>query len=256
LAVTAPQYTDTCPALHDLEAAFRRIEQLSIDQDRPALPRSMRFPALSDTNVNSAITHPHPVIWVSSEVLYTVTIRRRRRHFDEFLDRDYLDIPFNPGEVKISVVAQEPDVIRVVVEELLNDIIWPPQRGDQGVLTEAFEAHAVLPARHRHVPEVSKFHVAHRRPKGLPRRDGCCSTQHGSLRGRPHQAVACRARHSPRAPVPVAKTARTADAPRQLPGRAPAACYFGAVIHHRIGDAAPPWGFKSPLGHRNRGNFP
>ena len=170
LAVTAPQYTDTCPALHDLEAIFRRVEQSSIDQDRPALPRSMRFPALSDTNVDSAITHPYPVIWVGSEVLYTVTIRRRRRHFDEFLDRDYLDIPFNLGEVKISVVAQEPDVVRVVVEELLNDIIRPPQRGDQGVLTEAFEAHAVLPARHRHVPEVSKFHVAHRRPKGLPRR--------------------------------------------------------------------------------------
>jgi Domain of unknown function (DUF4158) len=111
------------------------------------------------------------------------------RHFGEFLDRDYLDIPFNLGEVKVSVVAQEPDVIRVVVEELLNDIIRPPQRGDQSVLTETFEAHAVLPARHRHVPEVSKFHVAHRRTKGLPRRGGCCSTQHGSLRGRPHQAV-------------------------------------------------------------------
>jgi hypothetical protein len=158
LAVTAPQYTDTCPALHDLEATFRRIEQPSIDQDRPALPRSMRFPALSDTNVDSAIAHPHPVIWVGSEVLYTVIIRRPRRHLDEFLDRDYLGIPFNLGEVKISVVAQEPDVIRVVVKELLNDIIRPPQRGDQGVLTEAFEAHAVLPARHRHVPEVSKFH--------------------------------------------------------------------------------------------------
>jgi len=167
LAVTAPQYTDTCPALHDLEATFRRIEQPSIDQDRPALPRSMRFPALSDTNVDSAIAHPHPVIWVGSEVLYTVIIRRPRRHLDEFLDRDYLDIPFNLGEVKISVVAQEPDVIRVVVKELLNDIIRPPQRGDQGVLTEAFEAHAVLPARHRHVPEVSKFHAAHRRPRAV-----------------------------------------------------------------------------------------
>jgi len=76
----------------------------------------------------------------------THPIRRPRRHLDEFLDRDYLDIPFNLGEVKISVVAQEPDVIRVVVKELLNDIIRPPQRGDQGVLTEAFEAHAVLPA--------------------------------------------------------------------------------------------------------------
>ena len=31
---------------------------------------------------------------------------------------------------------------------------------------KAFEAHAVLTARHRHVPEVSKFHVAHRRPEG------------------------------------------------------------------------------------------
>jgi hypothetical protein len=101
LAVTTPQYTDTCPALHDLEATFRRIEQPSIDQNRPALPCSMRFPALSDTNVNSAITHPHPVIWVGSEVLYIVTIRRRRRHFDEFLDRDYLDIPINLGEVKM-----------------------------------------------------------------------------------------------------------------------------------------------------------
>ena len=102
---------------------------------------------------------------------------------------DYLDIPFNLGEVKISVVTQEPDVIRVVVQELLNNIIRPPQRGDQDVLTEAFEAHAVLPARHRHVAEVSKFHVAHRRPMGLPRRDGCCSAQQGSLRGRPLQAV-------------------------------------------------------------------
>ena len=36
---------------------------------------------------------------------------------------------------------------------------------------------------------------------------------------------------------------------RELPVRASAACYFGVVIHHRIGDAAPPWGFKSPLGH-------
>jgi hypothetical protein len=86
----------------------------------------MRFPALSDTNVDSAITHPHPVIRVGSEVLYTVTIRRARRHLHEFPDRDYLDIPFNLGEVKISAVAQEPDVIRVVVEELLNNIIRPP----------------------------------------------------------------------------------------------------------------------------------
>jgi hypothetical protein len=99
-AVTAPQDTDTRPALHDLEAAFRRIEQHSIDQDRPAVPRSMRFPALSDTNVDSAITHSHPVIWVGREVLYTGTVRRPRRHFDEFLDRDYLDIPSNLGEVK------------------------------------------------------------------------------------------------------------------------------------------------------------
>src|SRR5580692_6657683 len=103
LAVTAPQYTDTCPALHDLEATFRRIEQASIDQDRPALPRSMRFPALSDANVDPAITHPHPVIRVGSKLLYAVAIRRPRRHSDEFLDRDYLDIPFYLGEVKISV---------------------------------------------------------------------------------------------------------------------------------------------------------
>lgn len=34
----------------------------------------MRFPALSDTDVDSAITHPHPVIWVGSELLYTAAI--------------------------------------------------------------------------------------------------------------------------------------------------------------------------------------
>lgn len=86
----------------------------------------MRFPALSDTNVDSATTHPHPVIWVGSELLYTVAIRRSRRHSDEFLDRNYLDIPCYLREVKISVVAQERDVICVVIEELLNDIIRPP----------------------------------------------------------------------------------------------------------------------------------
>jgi hypothetical protein len=43
----------------------------------------------------------------------------------------------------------------------------------------------------------------------------------------------------------------TANTHRQLPGRASAACYLGVVMDHRIGDAAPPWGFKSPLGHNN-----
>jgi hypothetical protein len=141
--MAASQYTDARPALHHLEATFRRIEQASIDQDWPALPRSKRFPVLSDTNVDPAITHPHPVIWVGSELLYAVDITCPRRNSDELLDRDYLDIPFYLGEIKISVVTQESDVICVVVEELLNDIIRPSQRGDQGVLMEAFEAHAV-----------------------------------------------------------------------------------------------------------------
>ena len=47
-----------------------------------------------------------------------------RAFFD--LDRNYLDIPCYLREVKISVVAQERDVICVVIEELLNDIIRPP----------------------------------------------------------------------------------------------------------------------------------
>lgn len=165
--MAAPQYTDTCPAFNHLKSTFRRIEQAAIDQDWPALPRSMRFPALSNANVGSVITHPHPVIWVGSEFLYAVAIRCPCRHSDEFLDRDYLDIPFYLEEVKVSVVAQESDVICVVVEELLKDIIRPPKRGDQGVLTKAFEVHAVLSARHRQVAEVGKVHVVHRRPKDL-----------------------------------------------------------------------------------------
>lgn len=106
----------------------------------------MRFPALSNTHVDPAITYPHPVIWVGSVLLHAVAIGGSCRHSDEFLNGDYLDIPLYLGEVKISVVAQESDVICMVVEELLNDIIRPPQRQDQLVLMEALEAHAVLPA--------------------------------------------------------------------------------------------------------------
>ena len=113
--MTAPQYADTCPAFNHLKSAFRRIEQAAIDQYWPALPRSMCFPALSNANVGSVITYPHPVIWVFRVLLYGVAIRCTCWHYDEFLDWDYLDIPFYPGEVKASVVSQESAVIRVVV---------------------------------------------------------------------------------------------------------------------------------------------
>src|SRR5947209_6509569 len=113
--MAASQYADTCPAFNHLKSTFRWIEQAAIDQYRPALPRSMRFPALSNANMGSAITFPHPVIWVCRELLYGGAIRCPCRHCDEFLDRDYLDIPFYLGEVKASVVSQESAVICVVV---------------------------------------------------------------------------------------------------------------------------------------------
>ncbi len=85
----------------------------------------MCFPALSDTHVDSAITHPDPVIWIGGILLDAAAIRCSRRHLDEFADWNYLDIPLHPGEINIPVVAQKRIIISVVVEKLLNDVVRP-----------------------------------------------------------------------------------------------------------------------------------
>lgn len=174
------QYTDTGPALHDLEAVSGGIEQLPIDQDRPAFPCSVRFPALSDSTMAPVSTYLNPVIWIRSVFLYAAIIRRPRWHLNEVLNRDYLDIPAHASEIDSTVVAQEVGVISVVVEKLLNDILGPPQRADLGVRAEFFKA-AVLAIRHRQVREVCKFHDTHRRVRRPLQRGGCVKQDLGHM---------------------------------------------------------------------------
>ena len=50
--MTAPQHSDTCPALHHLQAISWRVKQATVDQDRPALPRPVHFPKLRYANMD------------------------------------------------------------------------------------------------------------------------------------------------------------------------------------------------------------
>lgn len=73
------------------------------------------------------MSNSDPVVRVGGVLLDAAVVGRPGRHLTQLFSRDRFNTPLDPGEIDIPVVAQEGTVVTMVVEELLNDIGWPPE---------------------------------------------------------------------------------------------------------------------------------
>jgi len=137
--MASPKNSDPRPTFHHLKTTNGRPKQCSVDQDRPAFPSPVRFPALSNAHVNAAAAYVDPVVWISRVLVDSTPVGRSGGHNKEALGGEDLDIPHDRAQLNSAIVTKERAVIRVVVQPLFDNVGGPAESKDVRMLAESFK---------------------------------------------------------------------------------------------------------------------